>query len=75
MGKVVRTDVITDQEFHRRRAETEMERALKARQPDEALRHLELARLHRQVRERVASAARAHAPSNRPAICRTDKES
>ena len=66
---------MTDPEYHRRRAEMEMERALKAEQPDEASRHLELARLHRVERERLAMGWRRPSSLARPAMHRTDKES
>ena len=71
----VRSDVIMDTEYHRRRAEMEMERALQAGRPDEAMRHLELARLHRQRRDFMAMAWRETDLGHRPAITRTDKES
>jgi endonuclease/exonuclease/phosphatase family metal-dependent hydrolase len=61
-------------EFHRRRAEMEMERALAAGQLSIAVRHLELARLHR---ERRAELGRSVAAPNRARSCpidRTDKE-
>jgi hypothetical protein len=62
-----------DSEFHRRRAEVEMERALAAGQPDVAMRHLELARVHREPRAAIASLWRdADRPC--PPITRTDKE-
>jgi hypothetical protein len=63
-----------DPEYHRRRAEMEMERALQAMQPDEALRHLELARIHREKRDLFAMAWRKADLGERPVITRTDKE-
>lgn len=59
-------------EFHRRRAEVEMEKALTAARPDEAMRHLELARIHREQRDSLALRQRKRGA--RPALCRTDKE-
>jgi hypothetical protein len=61
-------------EFHRRRAENEMEKALCAGRLSVALRHLELARLHR---ERRAAVHLATLPAEIPSthsIDRTDKE-
>lgn len=59
-------------EFHRRRAEAEMDRALVAGTLTVAMRHLELARLHRERRSAIASAA---ATTIAAARCdRTDKE-
>ncbi len=63
-----------DCEFHRRRAEVEMEMALAAGQPEVALRHLELARVHRERRDAVATLWREAANGQRPPITRTDKE-
>ena len=63
-----------DQEYHRRRAEMEMERALHAGRPDAAMRHLELARIHREKRELLAMAWRDADLGDRPPISRTDKE-
>ena len=62
-----------DPEYHRRRAEVEMEHALRARVPDEALRHLELARFHRQRRE-LMNSIRAQAAPRPCRIGGTDKE-
>ena len=64
-----------DSEYHRRRAEMEMERALHAKRPDEAMLHLELARIHRQKRDRLSIDWRSSSLGGWPAICRTDKES
>ena len=63
-----------DCEFHRRRAEVEMEMALAAGQPEVALRHLELARVHRERRDAVALLWRLAANGLCPPINRTDKE-
>ena len=63
-----------DAEFHRRRAEVEMERALAAGQPDVALLHLELAREHRERRAAFATAWRERDARPCPPITRTDKE-
>jgi hypothetical protein len=63
-----------DHEFHRRRAEMEMELALTAAQPEAALLHLELARIHRERRDAVAMLWREAANGERPPITRTDKE-
>ncbi len=63
-----------DCEFHRRRAEMEMQLALNAAQPETALRHLELARVHRQRRDAIATDRRHFANGHRPRITRTDKE-
>ena len=49
----------TAQEFHRRRAETEMEKALAAGQMSVAMLHLELAKIHRQRREQLIAEDRA----------------
>jgi endonuclease/exonuclease/phosphatase family metal-dependent hydrolase len=66
----------TPQEFHRRRAETEMERALGAGKMSISLIHLELAKIHRQRREQLLAEDRAR-PRNGAVlhIGRTDKES
>lgn len=71
----MRAETFLDPEYHRRRAEVEMERALRCRQPGEALIHLELARIHREKRDELAVASRRALAIERPAICRTDKES
>jgi hypothetical protein len=65
----------TDPEYHRRRAEMEMHRALHALQPSEALAHLELARIHREKRQELAMVARPAVFAADAAIFRTDKES
>ena len=58
-------------EFHRKRAEREMDKALSASSQETALRHLELARLHHHRRTVIASDRTM--PAARP-IFRTDKE-
>ena len=65
----------TAQEFHRRRAETEMEKALAARQMSIAMLHLELAKIHRERREQLIAEDRTR-PRDGVAlrISRTDKE-
>jgi hypothetical protein len=63
-----------DSEYHRRRAEAEMEKALAACGTNEAMRHLELARIHRQRRDAMAMRWREFDLGSRPAIYRTDKE-
>ena len=63
-----------DSEYHRRRAEMEMHRALQAGLPEEALLHLELARIHRDKRDEAALAWRETDAGARPPISRTDKE-
>ena len=62
-----------DCEFHRRRAEIEMEKALAAGQPEIAMRHLELARVHRERRDAIAMAGRLSG-GHSIQISRTDKE-
>jgi hypothetical protein len=62
-------------EFHRRRAEFEMEKALSAGKMSVSLIHLELAKIHRQRREQLMIEERAAVPDGAAAsICRTDKE-
>lgn len=68
---LVQRNDATPSEFHRRRAERELDKALSAASENSALRHLELARLHHRRRTMIAAA------SDRPvhqAIFRTDKE-
>lgn len=66
---------LTQQEFHRRRAESEMEKALSARRMSVSLIHLELAKIHRQRREQLMIDERAAILERAaPSICRTDKE-
>lgn len=63
------------EEFHRRRAEAEMEKALLARKMSISLLHLELARIHRQRREGLIAETRARLVRTRPfRIDRADKE-
>jgi hypothetical protein len=66
---------LNQQEFHRRRAESEMEKALCAGRMSISLIHLELAKIHRQRREQLMieerGTTREGAP---PSICRADKE-
>lgn len=61
----------SDSEFHRRRAERELDKALAAKSTDTALRHLELARLHHSRRSAGTAGVNGAA---RPPIFRTDKE-
>ncbi|WP_162888037.1 hypothetical protein [Sphingomonas mesophila] len=68
---VVSRDDPTPSEFHRRRAERELDKALSASSDDSALRHLELARLHHHRRTMIAA---AHERPAGQAIFRTDKE-
>ena len=71
----MRDETITDPEYHRRRAEVEMEQALRAKLSEEAMIHLELARIHREKRDELAQAKRVRLALDRPRIGRTDKES
>ena len=64
----------TQQEFHRRRAEVEMDRALAAKEPSTAILHLELARRHREVRNRMSLEARASLRVIPSGVFGTDKE-
>jgi hypothetical protein len=66
--------MFTDPEFHRRRAEIEMQRALEAGHPSTAQAHLQLARMHREKREALARQLRLELPEHPPVIDRTDKE-
>jgi len=62
-------------EFHRRRAESEMEKALAAGRMSVSLLHLELARIHRQKREDLMAEDRLRSrEAHAPRIFRTDKE-
>ncbi len=45
---MVHTNRFTSREFHRRRAEVEMDKALAAAKPTVAMLHLELAKMHRE---------------------------
>ena len=67
--------LLTRQEFHRRRAECEMDRALAAGKMSISLIHLELAKIHRQRREQLMMEDRALSAGRvAPRISRTDKE-
>lgn len=69
-------EAIPDHEYHRRRAEVEMDKALTAGKPMLSLLHLELAQMHRQRRvEMVTDERRRLRAANGSRICRTDKES
>ena len=61
-------------EYHRRRAETEMDKALSARKPSVSVLHLELARIHRQRREELVAEESAQRRVAALPIFRTDKE-
>lgn len=61
-------------EFHRCRAEAEMDKALSAGPLSVALRHLELARLHRERRLMLHAEAEPPGPGAFKSIDRTDKE-
>jgi hypothetical protein len=63
-----------DAEYHRRRAETEMEKALLARKPTTAMLHLKLAQMHRNKRDELSGRVRLHAVHSGPQIDRADKE-
>ena len=45
---MLQPNTTSSREFHRRRAESEMEKALLAAKPTVAMRHLELAKMHRE---------------------------
>ena len=62
------------EEFHRRRAEMEIENALSADKPSVAVAHLELARMHRERRNRLVAEHRATVPLCPPRVVGTDKE-
>lgn len=65
-----------DAEYHRRRAEIEMDQALHARKPTAAMLHLKLAQMHRHKRDELACASRASARCNGASVIdRADKES
>jgi hypothetical protein len=67
--------VPTAQEFHRRRAESEMEKALAAQKMSVSLIHLELAKIHRHRREQLMAEDRLASRQPRSArFFRTDKE-
>lgn len=68
---LVQRNAATPSEFHRRRAERELDKALSANSEDSALRHLELARLHHRRRSEMSAVRPVPA---RPPIFRTEKE-
>lgn len=70
----MRSELTPDPEYHRRRAEAEMERALQALRPDQALLHLELARFHRERRELLALVRTEGDRGRARPITGTDKE-
>jgi len=45
-----------EQEYHRRRSEMELESAISAEEPESAIAHLTLARMHRERRQLMAQA-------------------
>ena len=61
-----------DREYHRRRSEIELDKALAADAPESAIAHLQLARMHRA--RRLASVKRPELRQPGPTIFRTDKE-
>jgi hypothetical protein len=61
-------------EFHRRRAEIEMEKALHAAKPTVAMLHLQLAKIHRERRDQLAQSEFTAAHLQASPITRTDKE-
>ena len=64
-----------DQEYHRRRSEIELDQAVAANDPQSAIAHLELARMHRARRTRLVRDNLGERQLNRPApIFRADKE-
>jgi len=70
------TEVDPPHEFHRRRAEVEMERALAAAAPSVAMLHLELAQKHREFRNQLVEDRRDTLRVGAPrCFNRTDKES
>ena len=65
-----------DQEYHRRRAEVELDSAVEAEESVCAIAHLTLARLHQEKRKALASARALDVrPNGSIPILRTDKES
>ena len=64
----------TAQEFHRRRAEVEIEKALAAGEISVSLLRLELAKIHRQRRDQLMAECRSSLRAQPSAIFRTDKE-
>jgi hypothetical protein len=71
---MIHTKPLTAQEFHRRRSEAEMERALAAAKPSIAMIHLELAKIHRETRNQLAAEQRAQAQHRCRPFNGTDKE-
>ena len=64
-----------DQEYHRRRSEIELEHAVLADQPESAVAHLELARMHHARRRIIAEKGlSALAEHHGGRMFRTDKE-
>ncbi len=64
-----------DQDYHRRRSEMELERAVEAEALEIAYTHLELARLHRARRQIIAQQSlEASRRTNAAPILRADKE-
>ena len=61
-----------DQDYHRRRSEIELDKALAAAAPESAVAHLELARMHRA--RRLASVRQRSGSGSRVAIFKADKE-
>lgn len=64
-----------DQEYHRRRSEMELEQAVLADDPQSAVAHLELARMHRAKRA-IVTQNNGHdlVGRNATGVFRTDKE-
>lgn len=64
-----------DAEYHRRRAEIEMDQALHAKKPTAAMLHLKLAQMHRHKRDELAAGSRSIGRANGAAVIdRADKE-
>jgi hypothetical protein len=62
-------------EYHRRRCEVELEKAVEAERLEIATAHLELARLHRAQRQAIAEKGlESFRLMRSPSILRTDKE-
>ena len=79
VGEAMSTDdaaMESAHEFHRRRAEFEMEKALSARKLSVSVIHLDLAKIHRQRREQLIADNRRRLSVGDPQrIFGTDKES
>jgi hypothetical protein len=71
---MIQTQSLSPQEFHRRRSEAEMERALAAAKPSIAMIHLELAKIHRETRNRLTAEQRAQSQCGCRPFNGTDKE-